>query len=247
MKALAGSGHLLDCPDVSPPESTWKTLWQHRREMPYETNNIMLARGEDMPCYQAALIAALGVDLDTLGMSGIYILFTPALHLTFAWCTSYRCLAYAGVKDHRHWLQCYACSRFRSNEQDPTDVSWYWSRFQFVTGSRYSLARIYFVSKTLHACYNPTCNLGVLELAAVDVFKMTRGVFVVYAFAFDEEDVRHEAWDNTEGIPHYIVYHAARRLLLGLPNVLVLDDNDVKDPCSFMRNQLQTLPMCLQV
>ena len=55
----------------------------HRREMPYETDNIMISRGEDMPCYQAALIAALGVDLDTLGMFSFYSQFTPALHITF--------------------------------------------------------------------------------------------------------------------------------------------------------------------
>ena len=88
---------------------------------------------------------------------------------------------------------------------------------------------------------------GMENLAAVDVFAMERGVFVVHAFAFDVEDVEHQAWAEQDSKAHYIVYHAARRLLLGLPNVLVLSKEDVADPRAFLRTQLQTLPMCIQV
>ena len=62
---------------------------------------------------------------------------------------------------------------------------------------------------------------------------MLRGVFLIHAWALHEEDVEHEAWDQA-GKPHYMVYHASRRLLLALPQVLVLHDRDVQDPAMFV-------------
>ena len=75
---------------------------------------------------------------------------------------------------------------------------------------------------------------------------MLRGVFLIHAWALDEEDVEHEAWDQP-GLPHYMVYHASRRLLLALPQVLVLHDRDVQDPEAFVRTQLRVAPVGLQV
>ena len=82
--------------------------------------------------------------------------------------------------------------------------------------------------------------------AAVCVFGMRRGVFLIHAWALHKEDVEHEAWD-TPGLDHYLVYHASRRLLLALPQVLVLTDRDVEDPAAFVDTQLQVAPVGVQV
>jgi len=75
---------------------------------------------------------------------------------------------------------------------------------------------------------------------------MLRGVFLIHAWALHKEDVEHEAWDQA-GKPHYMVYHASRRLLLALPQVLVLHDRDVQDPIAFVQTQLRVAPVGLQV
>ena len=75
---------------------------------------------------------------------------------------------------------------------------------------------------------------------------MRRGIFLIHAWALHKEDVEHEAWDQT-GKPHYLVYHASRRLLLALPQVLVLTDHDVQNPKAFLHTQLRVAPVGLQV
>ena len=41
------------------------------------------------------------------------------------------------------------------------------------------------------------------------------------------------------GAPHYLAYNADTRVLNSYPNMLVLEDEDVADPCAFARRLLE--------
>ena len=90
-----------------------------------------------------------------------------------------------------------------------------------------------------------------LELRAVktsiasqaDVFKQTRGVFVMHINHYHEEDI--DASRYAEAIPHYITYNAGTRLLQTYPEVLILDDDEVNDP-SILMGKLEKPPFLLK-
>ena len=76
-------------------------------------------------------------------------------------------------------------------------------------------------------------------LAAVDVFGFDEGVWLIHSFWFKDEDCEVEAADETEYLHHYLVYHAARRLLFALPEIVVLEPAEVADPRTFHEETLR--------
>jgi hypothetical protein len=81
--------------------------------------------------------------------------------------------------------------------------------------------------------------------SALDVFRAREGVYIIHTEVTDREDcdVPH---DETETIPHYVVFNAGTRVLFCLPEVVVIDDHDLDDMETSIVDKLRQEPYCLR-
>ena len=81
--------------------------------------------------------------------------------------------------------------------------------------------------------------------SAGDVFRAREGVYIIHTEVTDREDcdVPH---DETETIPHYVVFNAGTRVLFCLPEVVVIDDHDLDDMGTSIVDKLRQEPYCLR-
>ena len=84
----------------------------------------------------------------------------------------------------------------------------------------------------------PTCKLD--ELAAIDIFKANRGVFAISVGVSDLNKPGPQLGPHK----HYAVYHAARRLLLLYPEVVLITADDLAD-LSALHQRLRQAPLLL--